>query len=398
LQLIVLFKEVGISGLFDIAFMTVLVYTMIVFFKRTKAASVLTGILIIGIVYLLSRQFNMFLTASLFQQFFAVILIVVVVIFQEELRRFFEQVAVWSFRDRHLGKRKLMRIARKEVEMIVRAVTDLAREQIGALVVIQGRDPIIRHLEGGIDLNGELSEILLKSIFDKHSPGHDGAVVIEQGKLSQFGCQLPLSKDFQRLQRTGTRHAAALGLAELTDALCVVVSEERKTISVAKNGEIERVSDPEKLSLILERHYREIAPPAEARPWYDYFRKNSLEKIVALIMSIVLWFVLVHESRIVSKTFTIPVLHTETPSEFHVKSVQPQDVKVTLSGPRRTFYFFNKEEVKLFLQLFNTFEGLNYVNASRSDLIYPSELSFVNLNPSQFRVTTESNKKKEEKK
>ena len=113
--MIEIFKEVGISGLFDIAFMTILVYTMIVFFKRTKAASVLAGILIIGIVYLLSRQFNLLLTASVFQQFFAVILIVVVVIFQEELRRFFEQVAVWSLKDRKLGRRKLIRLTRREV-------------------------------------------------------------------------------------------------------------------------------------------------------------------------------------------------------------------------------------------------------------------------------------------
>ena len=231
--MIEIFKEVGIAGLFDIAFMTILVYTIVIFFKRTKAASVLAGILIIGILYLLSRQFNWVLTASLFQQFFAVILIVIVVIFQEELRRFFEQVAVWSLKDRKLGRRKLIRMTRKEVEILVRTATDFAREKIGALIVIKGKDTIVRHLEGGIDLNGELSEVILKSIFDPASPGHDGAIVIENGKVMQFGCQLPLSKDFQKLHRTGTRHAAALGLAELTDALCLVVSEERGTISVA---------------------------------------------------------------------------------------------------------------------------------------------------------------------
>lgn len=381
-----IFKEVGISGLFDITFMTLLVYTMIIFFKRTKAASVLAGIIIIGIVYLLSKQFNLPLTASLFQQFFAVILIVVVVIFQEELRRFFEQVAVWSFRDRKLGRKQLIRLARREVESIVRVACELARERIGALIVIKGRDPIVRHLEGGIDLNGELSEIILKSIFDPHSPGHDGAVVIEQGKITQFGCQLPLSKDFQKLRRTGTRHAAGLGLAELTDALCIVVSEERGTISVARNAEIEQVNDPEKLTLVLERFYRDITPTDVARPWYDYFRKNSLEKVVALLISATLWFVLVHESRLDYKSFTVPVEYAELPANLKLSEIVPEEVKVTLSGPRRSFYFLAKEEIRLFLQLFHITEGERYIRVTGSDLIFPQDLNVVDIDPKQVKV------------
>lgn len=388
--MIEIFKEVGIAGLFDIAFMTILVYTIMIFFKRTKAASVLAGILIIGILYLLSRQFNWILTASLFQQFFAVILIVIVVIFQEELRRFFEQVAVWSLKDRKLGRRKLMRMTRKDVEILVRTATDFAREKIGALIVIKGRDTIVRHLEGGIDLNGELSEIILKSIFDPASPGHDGAIIIENGKIMQFGCQLPLSKDFQKLHRTGTRHAAALGLAELTDALCLVISEERGTISVAKDSEIKPVSDPDKLSVILERFYREITPVSETRPWYDYFRQNSIEKVIALLISVTLWFVLVHESRLEYKKFTIPVEYAELPVDLKLTEIIPDKIIITLSGPKRSFYLRNKEEIRLFLQLFNIKQGIRYINVSRNDLIYPQDLSIVDIEPNQVKVTIEA--------
>lgn len=394
--MIEIFKEVGISGLFDIAFMTILVYTMIVFFKRTKAASVLAGILIIGIVYLLSRQFNLLLTASVFQQFFAVILIVVVVIFQEELRRFFEQVAVWSLKDRKLGRRKLIRLTRREVEMFVRTATDLGREKIGALIVIKGKDPVVRHLEGGIDLNGEMSEILMKSIFDPASPGHDGAVIIENGKVTQFGCQLPLSKDFQKLHRTGTRHAAALGLAERTDALCLVVSEERGTISIAKDGEIEEVSDPDKLSIVLEKFYREITPIAESRPWYNYVRKNSIEKIIALFISVTLWFVLVHESRLDYKSFTIPVEYAELPADLKLTEIVPNELTITLSGPKRSFYLRNKEEIRLFLQLFNIGPGVRYINISRNDLVCPRDLSVVDIEPNQVKVSIEAVEKEKE--
>lgn len=389
MSIIDILKEVGIPGIFDITFMSILVYTIIVFFKRTKAVFVLVGIGIISLIYLMSRQFNLILTASVFHQFFAVILIVVVVIFQEELRRFFEQVAVWSLRDRSPIRSKLKHLARREVEIIVRTCTELAKERIGAIIVISGKDPIARHLEGGITLNGELSESLLRSLFDPHSPGHDGAVIIEQNRISQFSCQLPLSKDFQKLQRRGTRHAAGLGLAELTDALCIVISEERGTISVAKDGDIYQVNDPEKLNLTLERFYREISPPAQVRPLYDYFRKNTLEKVFSIIMSIILWFVLVHESRLVYKSFDIPVQHADISPEFILKETKPTEVKITLSGSRRNFYFFNKEEIKLFVQLFKLREGINYISVSRSDLLLPLDFTVVNIEPKQIKVLVE---------
>lgn len=391
MDIVKIFEEVGIFGLIDIMFMSILIYTIILFFKRTKAAFVLAGILIIGIFYLTARQFNLFLTASVFQQFFAVILIVVVVIFQEELRRFFEQVAVWSLRDRNLTKQKLMRLSRKEVEILVRTVTDFARERVGALIVIQGKDPIVRHHEGGISLNGDLSEVLLKSIFDIRAPGHDGAVIIEKNKVLYFGAQLPLSKDFQKLQHRGTRHAAGLGLAELTDALCIIVSQERGTISIARNGEINQVNDPEKLTLILERFYREITPPNERRPWNNYITRNSSEKVIAIVISIALWFVLVHESRLVYKSYTIPVENTELPSNLKILKIEPKEVKITFSGPRRTFYFFNKEEVRLFLQLLNVKEGTKHISISRSDLIFPHDISVVNIEPRKVKVIIEKN-------
>lgn len=387
MSLIQIFKEVGIAGLFDIAIMFFLIYTTILWFKRTKSAAVLIGIIIIGVIYLFARQFNLVLTTSVFQQFFAVILIVVVVIFQEDLRRFFEQVAVWSFTDRSFARRKLMRLTRKEVEILVRSLTDFARERIGAIIVVRGKDPIERHLEGGIELNGELSEPLLKSIFDPHSIGHDGAVIVENNKVTRFSCHLPLSKNFQRIQRFGTRHAAALGMSELTDALCIVVSEERGKISVAKDGEIQEIGDLEKLNIILERFYREITPIRETRPWYDYFSKNSMEKIVSLLMTIVLWFVLVHESRLVYKDFDMPVLHTELQSDMELVSIEPQEVKVTFSGARRKFYFFNKDEIKLFLKLLNIREGVSYINVSSSDIFCPRDIKLEKIEPTQVKVT-----------
>ncbi|OGR88134.1 MAG: hypothetical protein A3A86_03440, partial [Elusimicrobia bacterium RIFCSPLOWO2_01_FULL_60_11] len=288
-------REIGPSGLLDILFMSILIYLGLVLLKRTKAAFVLRGIFIVGIVYALARQFNLELTASVFRDFFAVILIAIIVIFQEELKHFFERIAAWSVL-RDFRRKRVLHMARKESEILTRSLRDMAEERIGALIVLTGKDPIHRHLDGGTDLNGELSEEILKSIFDPHSMGHDGAVVIEQGHILQFSCHLPLSKDFKKLGKGGTRHAAALGMAELTDALTLIVSEERGTISAARNGDIEVIGDPEQLTLLIEQFLRETSPGPEARPWHDLMLKNFTEKVLAVAVTFALWFFIVHES------------------------------------------------------------------------------------------------------
>ncbi|HEX9780875.1 MAG TPA: diadenylate cyclase [bacterium] len=377
-------REIGLSGVIDIAFMALLIYVVLVWFKRTRAAFVLTGIVITGAIYLLARQFNLILTASLLQGFFAVILVAIIVIFQEELRHFFEQIAVFSLQN---PKRwSSIRLPRREVEVLVRTLTDLAREHTGALVVIRGHDPIVRHLEGGVDLNGELSEPLLKSIFDSHSIGHDGAAVIERNQLVQFSCHLPLSKNFQKLQHRGTRHAAALGLSELTDALCLVVSEERGTITAFRHGELSQMQDSESLSRLLEDYYREITPARDPRPWQGLLRRNYREKGVALLISMTLWFVLVQESKWVQRSFTVPVESASIPNGLTLEQVRPPKVSVTLSGPRRAFYLLHPERIRLVVRVANRHEGTARIPLTGANVTFPKQLTLEALDPSEVSV------------
>jgi DNA integrity scanning protein DisA with diadenylate cyclase activity len=203
-------REVGITGLVDITMVTLVIYTFLVVVERTQRSGLIfTGILITGAVYLAARKFDLRLTAALLQGFFAVILVALVVIFQEELRYFFERVALWWVERRlPLYKRKAARLPSRDVEILARTLGDLARARVGALVVMRGKDLIARHLVGGEDVDGLLGESLIKSIFDPHSPGHDGAVVIEGKRIARLGCHLPLSKSLNKLSCSGTRHAA----------------------------------------------------------------------------------------------------------------------------------------------------------------------------------------------
>ncbi len=370
--------------------MSLLIYSLLVWFKRTRAAFVLIGMSMIGAAYLIARQFDLELTTSVFQGFFAVIIIALVIIFQEEIKHFFEQVASRSL-IRNLRRKRLLRVPRTEIEILVRTLSDFAREHIGALMVIRGKDPIARHLDGGVDLNGDISEPLLKSLFDPHSIGHDGAVVIEAEKITQFSCHLPLSKDLRKVGRGGTRHAAALGMAELSDALCLVVSEERGTISVARRGDIQLVYDPEELRTLLENFYQEIIPPQEVRPWKDFFKKNYREKVIAVTVTAILWFFLVHESKIDYRTFHVPVGYTNLPPHLIVTQVQPPEVEVTFSGSRRSFYFVSREDIHLFLKVFDAESGMIRRTVSMSDFSFPEGLLVEKIQPGEVALHVESN-------
>lgn len=378
------FQEIGLSGFLDILFMTLLIYTLIVWSKRTRAASVLTGILIVAGIYLLARQFNLNLTAAIFEKFFAVILIALVVIFQEELRYFFERLATWSFSRRILGK-ETTGLNRDEVEILVRTLTELAREKIGAILIVRGRDLIVRHLQGGEECGGKLSESLLKSIFDPHSVGHDGAVVIEGNLISQFSAHLPLSKNVKKLGEGGTRHAAALGLSEYCDALCLVVSEERGTISVASNGDIRLVRDADHLTRLLKSFYHTMDPTKESNLWEAYLQKNWRDKLVALALSVALWFVLVNGSKTAYRTLSIPVTYVDLSSDWEVDTIFPEEVEVTFRGVRRSFYFVRKNDIEISVPLKEE-TGTQRVRLGPGQMTFPKNLVLETIEPSVVEI------------
>jgi diadenylate cyclase len=386
-----LIPMISISEILDIAFMFLIIYSVLVWFKRTRAAFVVTGMLITGAAYLLARQLELPLTTSVFQGFFAIIIVASVVIFQEEIKHFFEQVASWSAL-RRLKTRRPLEIQRSEIETLVRTLAALAQERIGALVVIRGRDPILRHVEAGEELDGSMSEPLLRSIFDPHSIGHDGAVIIEEGKVQRFSCHLPLSKNLDKIRGSGTRHAAALGLSELTDALCLVVSEERGSISVAQDGKIHELKSMDELTRILETFYADVYPTNIRTPLRDFFRRNYREKAIALFATFVLWFLFVQGAKIEYESYRIPVHYSNVPSNLKVQDVKPADVEAVFSGSQRSFYFLNADQIRLNVKLFDAHIGVQQKSLSRVNLTFPDGLTLENIDPKVVAIRlTEQN-------
>ena len=334
MQVVPSLAEIRVSDVIDVAIVSALLWTSIAWLRASRARVALIGLAALGGLYWIVQQLEFQLTSWLLQGFFAVVVLILVVVFQDDLRRLFERIAIWGMR------RQAPRLGPSVIDVLVRASAVLASERTGALIVLTGREALDRHVDGGTFLKGRVSEPLLRSLFDASSPGHDGAVVLEGPIVTRFGVHLPLSNDWDRLNAHGTRHAAALGLAERTDALCISVSEERGTISLAHDGELEVMNGADQLAAALEAfvsrstrdrgRLRASTPPRGMQRW--------AEGGVAIAMAATLWFVTVPGATLARETRVVPIVVENLPPGYELAGVDPPRVEVVVEGRRRDLY------------------------------------------------------------
>jgi uncharacterized protein (TIGR00159 family) len=374
--------SITIAEIIDILLVATLLYTAVVWAQRTRAALVVRGILVFGGISIVARFLELQMVAWIFQGFFAIFLIMIVVIFQEELRHLFEQTAVWSF-----NFKKPRPLRSDSSDIIARTLADLAKSKTGALVVIRGKDPLERHITGGIPLDGKLSAPLLRSIFDPHSPGHDGAVLLEDGNITRFAAHLPLSKDLSQTADAGTRHSAALGLAELCDALCLVVSEERGQVSVARNGKLRPAVNLQEIAGAIDNFLQETFPAQENKGVsLDWLRKNWIAKAASLSLALGFWYVFVPGAKTIQVIYKIPVAVQNLPPSMTLEEIQPAAVSATFTGPRRSFYLFDLRKVKATVDVTMAEVGRRTFTISEQNLRYPKELTLEELSPSSVKI------------
>jgi uncharacterized protein (TIGR00159 family) len=362
----------GWLDLLDIALVSSFGWLAIRYFRRARARAALVGLALLGGVYFIARGLELRLATALFQGFFAIAVIVLVVVFQDELRRVFEQLGSWwQRRDRAPAAQ-----IQSTLDLLVRSVAHLAAARTGALFVLPGREPLERHIEGGIPLGGRASEPLLLSIFDSSSPGHDGAVVLRGNSIERFAVHLPLSANHAALGSGGTRHAAALGLAERCDAICVVVSEERGTVSIARNGELKRLKRAEDLIVELGSVLR---PEIDPMPWWH--GRVFLDAAMAMTAALLLWMVLVAGSDVGESSFVATVEVLNLPETMVLDSTDPPTFEVTLEGPRRDLLLVERRGVRLQIDAYLARLGRRTFTISDQNVEVPDSLRILSVVP-----------------
>ena len=243
-----------IRHIIDISIVSYVVYKMLLLIRETRAEQVLKGLTILLFVTKLSEWLQLNTIYWILKNTATVGVIALLIVFQPELRKALEQIGRGRIFDRFMfiqdEKDPLFFI-----NEIARAVQDMARAKIGALIVIERKTGISDVIETGVKIDGELSGSLLENIFVPNTPLHDGAVIVRGYRIAAAGCFLPLTDNGNINKQLGTRHRAALGISENSDALAIVVSEETGVISIANNGKLTRYLDSKGLKEILKKVY-----------------------------------------------------------------------------------------------------------------------------------------------
>lgn len=244
-------KSLHVSNVFEIIILAVLIYEFIAWVKTTRAFTLLKGIIVLLIFWLLAYIFNFTTILWLGGKIINFAIIALVVIFQPELRKALEQLGQKRFFSKILPfaekKDKGERFSDKTVNELVKTCFELSKTKTGALIVIEQEILLTDYEKTGIPIDALISSQLLINIFEHNTPLHDGAVIIRGDRIVAATCYLPLSDNMSISKELGTRHRAALGISEVTDTMTLVVSEETGAVSIAIAGELFRNIDADYL-------------------------------------------------------------------------------------------------------------------------------------------------------
>lgn len=241
-----LFRFIRWGDLLDILIVAFIVYRLLLLIKGTRTAQILIGLIFLFLVYWVANRLEIRTVRAVLGYLFDNLFIILVLIFQQEIRRALSQVGQTPLFAASSGMKE-----GQVIEEIVKSAVTLSNKKIGAIMVIENRADVLDFVEPGTLVDGNLDRDLLTSIFMPVCPLHDGAVIVRNGRIHMAGCFLPLTLNPAVSKSVGTRHRAAVGLTEETDAVCVVISEENGGVSVAAHGKMTHNLDANQLRKVI---------------------------------------------------------------------------------------------------------------------------------------------------
>ncbi len=244
LKVLEIFYSITLRDVIDILIVTYIIYRILLLLQGGRALQIAAGLIVIVLLYFISDVLQLLTLNWLLNTFMSSIFILIIILFQDDIKKALAQIGKPPFT-------KIQTEYSYSIEEVVKAVTNLAEKKIGALIVFEREISLKDFLEGATILDSKITKELIISIFYPKSPLHDGAVIISKGKVLAAGVILPLSTNPDIAKDLGTRHRAAIGITEITDAVAIVVSEETGYISLAVSGKITRDITPATLRKIL---------------------------------------------------------------------------------------------------------------------------------------------------
>ena len=372
----------------DILVVAFLLYRCFILFWGTLVFRAIIGITLLWLFDLIVTTLGLVVTSLILKGIGAIIVIIVIVVFRNEIRGVLSSTNPLNL---FWGKPKRRRIS--DYQSIADAVFSLAEKRVGALLVFMQKNSLDHLIQDGVRIGAIFSKELLLSIFDNKSVLHDGAVIMNGSQMQRAAAFLPLTTQQSIPLQYGTRHRAALGLSERSDAVIVVVSEERGEVSLIKEGTIKIITDSKKLSSKLEDFVEgETRKEKKGSPLWRFARDIGV-KAAFVILAIFIWFFFAGEKESVI-SYTSPIEFRNLPKDLELLKISADKAEVQISGSRHLLLKLKPEQIGLSLSLENSKPGRNDFLLSNRNLSTPPGLNVVKIDPNEVTVVMEERETK----
>ncbi len=366
------------QDLVDIGLNSYILFRFYVLFRGTYVFRVLIGLTMLWFFQQIAAYIGLIVTSWVIQGIVAVAALIIVVVFRNEIRNVLQARNLKSI---FWGVPPKSRVA--PVEILAESVFELARRRHGALIVIPGEEDIRELLQGGIAWSGEISREMILSIFYPGNPVHDGAALVEGERVSRVSAILPLSRREDLPSHYGTRHRAALGLTEASDAVVIVVSEERGEVSLAQGPKLQRIPDAENLIARLEDHFGvSEAHGPEAR-------RERIEVTTAALVSLLFitgfWYSISRGLETLV-SFDVPVEYQNRNPGLEIVQASVNAVRVTLSGSGTLVKSTRPDQVRVRVDLSASSAGENTIPITAGNVSLPPGLKVKDVSPQSILV------------
>ena len=379
--------SIRIQDIADILIMTFLLYQLYSWFRGTRAIQVLLGLGVVTLIYFATRFLDLYMTSWVLQELGTVLIVLIIVVFQTEIRQALYRFSLL----RHiLDSRE--ETQHSQFQDIAETLFRMAARKTGALIVFQGNESMNDLLTNGVIINSEISPQMIESIFYDGAPFHDGAALINNGRIEKVSCHLPLSVSPDVPQHLGTRHRAALGLSERSDAVIVVISEERGEVSLVSSGTFRRMDNPTELIRALDELLRSVVETPRITLRQRFF-SNLLPKAFILLGVCVFWgLVTTRQGQIT--TVTAPVRLHGVPDSLVLLRTLPEDVTVQIKALSSLAPPPSKLDLTADIDASGISEGTTAIRINHTTITSPSGMIITSVSPSTVRVSAEKKVRK----
>ena len=380
------FEFIRWQDVVDILLNSYILFRLYVLFRETYVFRVLTGIAFLWIFQRVAVFFGLILTSWVMQGILALVALIIIIVFRNEIRSVLQaknlRAILWGFPQKSVPT---------TIQIIVESVKALSKRHIGALIVLPAKENLDDVVQGGILLRGLISKEIINSIFWGDNPVHDGAIIIEQDRISRVGVILPLSYKSDLPSRYGTRHRAALGLSETTDALVIVVSEETGKVVVAKDSKITDIISNTMFTRILQEHMG-IHEEENVHQQKERF-KMSIAAIISVFFITGIWFSF-SKGLDTLITLEIPVEYTNRNPSFEIVDASVNAVRLHLGGSGALIKSVQPEQIQVKLDLSKAVVGKNIFSITQDNITLPPGIFLRKVIPPVIEVTLDETIKK----